>query len=145
MGGCCEARSRCAWLSLVMADAPESMWTEPTGVGWQRGIRGQPRSTLSRPPRVCTREGLERYSRSACRPSRRCSRRCSLSAQTARWTGCAGTRSRAFRRSPSAARIAGRWPSPLRDSGTDASFKHTLLVWNVEASSHAMVLHYNDC
>lgn len=40
MGGCCEARSLCAWLSLVMADAPESMWTEPTGVGCREGNSG---------------------------------------------------------------------------------------------------------
>ena len=33
-GWCCEGRSLWAWLSLVMADAPESMCTEPTGVGF---------------------------------------------------------------------------------------------------------------
>lgn len=124
MGGCCEARSLCGWLSLVMAEAPESMWTDPTGVGWQRRVRvNQGRLP---PDRlwffICggfAHASAGVYSLSACRPSRRCSRRCSLSAQTARWTGCAGTRSRASRRSPSASRIAGRWPSPLHDSGRD--------------------------
>lgn len=31
--GCCEGRSLCVWLSRVIADAPESTWTDPTGVG----------------------------------------------------------------------------------------------------------------
>lgn len=35
-GWCWEGLSRCAWLSRVMADAPESTWTVPTGVGWEK-------------------------------------------------------------------------------------------------------------
>ena len=33
--GCCDGRSLCVWLSRVIADAPESTWTDPTGVGWK--------------------------------------------------------------------------------------------------------------
>lgn len=34
-GCCCDGRSLCVWLSRVIADAPESTWTDPTGVGWK--------------------------------------------------------------------------------------------------------------
>lgn len=103
-------------------------------------------SKVNRGRLAADRGGFSQYSQSVCRPSRRCSQRCNLSAQTALWRGCAGTRSLAFRRSPSAARIAGRWPSPLHDSGTDARCKHTLQVskcWSTILCS-AIVLHSND-
>lgn len=93
----------------------------PHRCGLTKGFGGQPGSARSWQTLgffICALA----YSQSACRPSRRCSRRCSLSAQTARWTECAGTRSRAFQRSPSASRIAGRWPSPLHDNGETNRF-----------------------
>lgn len=42
IGGCCEGRSLWAWVSLVTADVPESIWTDPTGVGWEEPSIKQP-------------------------------------------------------------------------------------------------------
>lgn len=54
-----------------------------------------------------------RYLQSACQPSRKCSQRCILSAQTVQWTESSDIHSRAFQRSPTVSHIAGMWPSPL--------------------------------